>query len=430
MAVGKHAGFAQVNEKTNTMKAEQGKQQQAHQNFGPGNVLRAKREEYEWSVESVAQALHLSTANIKAIEDDRYDQLPGSTYVIGYWRSYARLLGINIEETIEANKRNLHVVQPKSTGINVNKAMPQSSSQGKGSIWLLLSALVLAGLGYAWYSGMFNPVKLIGGESNDGLVEQSTPNNGEEQDENEGVLRSVEDALRNVVEENSSGSSNELNGQIASQPVTMASEQAIQSSAITIEENTAQSDLQGTLVEPSINETTTASAESILQQEVTANTNTLNSDTVAAQVTALNTSGQQGETQQTNPEVQTDQTSLLVQTDPVVTDSTQSANVTQQSAGQNNTVATQSAELDEGLLELTLTKDSWLDVRDVVGDRLIYRSGKSGEVIELRGQAPFYVYIGTPTGVQVKYLNKDVPFQAHQSGLFARFKLGKTLEQL
>ena len=29
------------------------------QNYGPGNVLRAKREEYEWSIEAVAEALQL-----------------------------------------------------------------------------------------------------------------------------------------------------------------------------------------------------------------------------------------------------------------------------------------------------------------------------------------------------------------------------------
>ena len=91
------------------------------QNYGPGNVLRAKREEYEWSIEAVAEALHLSTHSVKAIEGDRYDELPGATYVIGYWRSYARLLGIDIEETIEVNKRNLNIVTSESAGLGTRR---------------------------------------------------------------------------------------------------------------------------------------------------------------------------------------------------------------------------------------------------------------------------------------------------------------------
>ena len=124
------------------------------QNYGPGNVLRAKREEYEWSVEAVAEALHLSTHSVKAIEADRYEDLPGATYVIGYWRSYARLLGIDIEETIEVNKRNLNIVTAEAAGLDVNRAFQQKSSKG-GKGWLIL-LIILSGLAYyAWQQQFF-----------------------------------------------------------------------------------------------------------------------------------------------------------------------------------------------------------------------------------------------------------------------------------
>ncbi len=340
--------------------------------YGPGSVLKAKREEYEWAIESVAQALHLSTAHIKSIEDDRYDQLPGSTYVIGYWRSYARLLGIDMEETIEANKRNLQVVQPKSSGINVNRGRVQKSDHGKGLVWLLGSAIILAGLGYAWKTGMLDPQKILDvtqleQENADSVVEEVV------EVEEEGVLRKVEQELTERLNESSSA-----------QTVITASadiEEEVPEAVSLVSENTSlatqtdQVDSQDAEKLEAIDETTIASS-------------------------ALTT---------------TDEQSGVVQA---------------QASDATSTVSTVAVPADTNLLVMQLNKDSWLDVRDKSNKRLIYRSGKSGEKIDLRGEPPFYVYIGTPDGVKITYLNENVPFESHQSGLFARFKLGEVLENL
>ncbi len=132
----------------------QSENQSSSQNYGPGNVLRSKREEYDWSVEAVADALHLPVTHISAIEDDRFEDLPGSTYVIGYWRSYARLLGIDIEDTIEANKRNVieeeneDVVMASQEGIYAHGA--RSGVMGIVLTVCLLLILLAGGLWYAW----------------------------------------------------------------------------------------------------------------------------------------------------------------------------------------------------------------------------------------------------------------------------------------
>ena len=120
------------------------------QNYGPGNVLRAKREEYEWSVDAVAEALHLSTTSVKAIEADRYEDLPGATYVMGYWRSYARLLGIDIEDTIEANKQNLNIVTAEASGMDVHRAFSHKKRDGSGSGGWLLFLIAAAIFAYCF----------------------------------------------------------------------------------------------------------------------------------------------------------------------------------------------------------------------------------------------------------------------------------------
>jgi cytoskeleton protein RodZ len=61
----------------------------------PGSLLAARREELQWSVEDVAQALHLAPRQIHAIESDNYSALPGMAVTRGFIRSYAKLLKLD-----------------------------------------------------------------------------------------------------------------------------------------------------------------------------------------------------------------------------------------------------------------------------------------------------------------------------------------------
>ncbi|MCW8919603.1 MAG: DUF4115 domain-containing protein [Gammaproteobacteria bacterium] len=61
---------------------------------GPGRHLREAREARHLTVAQVAAQLRLQSRIIEALEHDDYHNLPGSTFVQGYLRSYARLLGL------------------------------------------------------------------------------------------------------------------------------------------------------------------------------------------------------------------------------------------------------------------------------------------------------------------------------------------------
>jgi cytoskeleton protein RodZ len=69
---------------------------------GPGSRLRRGREALQLDLATAAAMLHLSEAKLAALENDRFDQLPGPVYVQGYLRNYARLLGESVEEVLEA----------------------------------------------------------------------------------------------------------------------------------------------------------------------------------------------------------------------------------------------------------------------------------------------------------------------------------------
>jgi len=62
-----------------------------------GTILAQKREEWGLSIQEVAANLNLSTETIEALEADEYDSLPGTTFIKGYIRSYAKLLQLDVE---------------------------------------------------------------------------------------------------------------------------------------------------------------------------------------------------------------------------------------------------------------------------------------------------------------------------------------------
>jgi cytoskeleton protein RodZ len=61
----------------------------------PGQQLRAARERAGLSLEELAQQLNLLRSFLSALEEDRYDRLPGTTFARGYLRNYARALKLD-----------------------------------------------------------------------------------------------------------------------------------------------------------------------------------------------------------------------------------------------------------------------------------------------------------------------------------------------
>ncbi len=65
-----------------------------------GLMLKKKRLEVGINIEEVSEKLNLSTSMVEAIENDVWERLPEVTYVRGYIRSYASLLGIDSADVL------------------------------------------------------------------------------------------------------------------------------------------------------------------------------------------------------------------------------------------------------------------------------------------------------------------------------------------
>lgn len=127
--------------------------------IGTGAQLRAAREAAGLSVDQVAQQLKLAPRQVKALEDDNFNELPGRTFTRGFVRNYARLLALDADALIAVLPDAAHApsLEPPSLHSTQARMGELPSSQRRGSnlgswlIALVLVGCVLAAATYEWY---------------------------------------------------------------------------------------------------------------------------------------------------------------------------------------------------------------------------------------------------------------------------------------
>ena len=124
---------------------------------GSGSLLAAARKKQKRTVDEIAEQLNLSSSQIRSIELDQSEGLPEPTYVRGYIRSYANLLGLDAKEILG------HYLNPNWQKGSSLDEMPRGievHDHDDGG-WLtpsrLVGLIVLLGIaGFLAYSGYIN----------------------------------------------------------------------------------------------------------------------------------------------------------------------------------------------------------------------------------------------------------------------------------
>jgi len=70
-----------------------------------GRKLRYLRLDRKLELDYTARQLHLRPRYLEALENGMLEELPGEPYVQGYFRQYARILGLEPEELVEAYQK-------------------------------------------------------------------------------------------------------------------------------------------------------------------------------------------------------------------------------------------------------------------------------------------------------------------------------------
>ncbi len=116
---------------------------------GVGTLLCATRMRMGKDLQRVAEVLHIRYNYLVAIEDGRYEDLPGQAYAIGFVRSYAEFLGMDGNEVVRRYKEESAGVKRK---VSFEFPIPTPDS-GVPSGMLLLLAVVFGMSVYGiWYA--------------------------------------------------------------------------------------------------------------------------------------------------------------------------------------------------------------------------------------------------------------------------------------
>ena len=113
-----------------------------------GSLLRASRLRRNEELRDVAKNLRIRQVYMEAIEDGRYDELPGTIYAVGFIRAYAEHMGLDGEEVVRRFKVEVEEPEIKSN-LTFPSLVPENGIPG-GAI--VMVGLVIAAIGYgSWY---------------------------------------------------------------------------------------------------------------------------------------------------------------------------------------------------------------------------------------------------------------------------------------
>lgn len=330
----------------------------------PGQLLQQGRDDKGLSLTEVAEHLKLPETTIAALEQDQFDQLPTGTFIRGYYRAYAQFVGLDYVRLTQL----YHQVAPDDgylappvksdpplQRLHDNKSAQPSFSTKKHSVarWLISLGLLTSTALLAWL--YFQP------QLTSMLADRETDTE----------LDAVETAI--------------------DLPSTIAPA-AIRESGITQTVPTNEID---TLVLPPINvqsDTGTETPPAFIVQADTVPTANDQIEDVTQSDPSQNNTNQSNSNQGDRDDITSASSQLPTQAEP---STAVSALATAAAAGSDR-------------LTLTLSGDSWVDVRDADNQQLYYGLAREAlQRISLQGSAPFAVRIGNAPAVEMT-LNGDV----------------------
>jgi cytoskeleton protein RodZ len=329
----------------------------------PGALLRQAREARGQTHVAVGEALHLTGQYIKALENDDYTKLPGLVFVKGYIRSYAAYLKLDVNAVLACYDRHAATLPQIKSHTLAGNYTRKRNDQAIG--WAIAATLVIViALGAGWW--------FVGREQSAANSSSAAPKT---------LPAAAGLANKGVAQLASSVAS------VASQ-LGIAPDQAVATTAAGI------NPVVNTIVSPTLpTADVVSSATTILPaQEGVANGGVI----VASQQPA----SEQTANVAANNSVPANSGALNVGVASVgdATNNPSGATVSPAGGRQVNL-------LREGQdqLQLTFAGNSWVEIDDGQQVRLYGEMLKTGDVLNLQGQAPFHVLLGDGRNVSVSF---------------------------
>ncbi|MEA3355436.1 MAG: helix-turn-helix transcriptional regulator [Patescibacteria group bacterium] len=129
-----------------------------------GDLLKTARLKKKLTYTSVSSKLKLPVNTIKALERNQYKKLPAYTYILGFIKNYAKLLGLDPNKTTAVFKRDYQKSKKKIIPKGLTKPL-NSPWQPSSSIRNIITAIIIGLLFTSYLALSFyklnRPPKLI-----------------------------------------------------------------------------------------------------------------------------------------------------------------------------------------------------------------------------------------------------------------------------
>jgi cytoskeletal protein RodZ len=118
---------------------------------GEGQILQAAREEKQWSYTYTEEITKIRVRYLQALEEEKYEILPGTTYVKGYLRTYAKQLGLNSDEIIalynsSATPEPISVLESPNKLVKVRSLWIRPAILGSMAVLAIVLVIAIAAL--------------------------------------------------------------------------------------------------------------------------------------------------------------------------------------------------------------------------------------------------------------------------------------------
>mgnify|MGYP001223241886 CR=1 FL=1 len=167
---------------------------------GPGHLLKQAREAKSMTAREAADRLRLRLQVIELIEADDYATFSTTTFVKGYLRAYAKLLGVDQNQIDEAYK-SLNIKEPESTPMqSFSRRVKHQESDNRLMMITWLVVVVVIALVIWWWQDSDLSFSKLSNDVEQAVTEQSDVN-PEQTEADPPTLRQSENQRSSVAEE-------------------------------------------------------------------------------------------------------------------------------------------------------------------------------------------------------------------------------------
>ena len=430
---------------------------------GPGARLREAREAAGITVEKVATSLLLDSDTIRALEADAFDRLPAPTFVRGYLRGYARVVGLPAGPILEMYNRRGFEPPPLATGVSESSQAHTSDTAVRVVTYAVAAVLVVL-VALWWHSqegggfGIGIGVDLFDWSSDPDS--EADPNSASESDPDSDSDSSLAfaDAPGTAAFGEPAGSTRDGeplapstrqdtgldDGTAGSAPADVAVPEAMTESETSttstprpeiVDDVAAADDAPAVAGEPVAGDDSTTADTLTAAGEPAAGDDTANAagpttagagaGTVEADSIAV-TLAARGESAVAADSTAGDEaagTAIPAPASPTGTE----ASLTRPAPASSDAVASPSAATTQSGIALEFVHESWVEIYDRERARLFFGLVQPGRVLEFDGAQPFDVLLGFGKDVRVTIDGEAFDHTPYIKHGVARFKLGTPL---